>query len=110
MTIHKINGVDRDIRPCADLHGADLYGANLYGADEARSRAESPRSSSGRGFPGQDEEVNDGGSPPPQQNQDGGGGGGGGLKVLPFEFVALEACLEAACSVLDNEVSKSSCF
>lgn len=27
-----------------------------------------------------------------------------GTKVLPFEFVALEACLEAACGVLDNEV------
>ncbi|KAK9941850.1 hypothetical protein M0R45_007543 [Rubus argutus] len=26
-----------------------------------------------------------------------------GLKVLPFEFVALETCLEAACSCLDNE-------
>ncbi|GAV81149.1 hypothetical protein CFOL_v3_24608 [Cephalotus follicularis] len=26
-----------------------------------------------------------------------------GSKVLPFEFVALEACLEAACSCLDNE-------
>ncbi|CAB4321039.1 unnamed protein product [Prunus armeniaca] len=25
------------------------------------------------------------------------------LKVLPFEFVALEACLEAACSCLENE-------
>ncbi|KAK7308793.1 hypothetical protein RJT34_05034 [Clitoria ternatea] len=24
-------------------------------------------------------------------------------KILPFEFVALEACLEAACSVLENE-------
>jgi magnesium transporter len=29
--------------------------------------------------------------------------GGGGIKILPFEFVALEACLEAACSVLENE-------
>ena len=27
-----------------------------------------------------------------------------GLKLLPFEFIALEACLEAACSCLDNEV------
>ncbi|CAJ2651031.1 magnesium transporter MRS2-3 [Trifolium pratense] len=27
----------------------------------------------------------------------------GGIKILPFEFVALEACLEAACSVLENE-------
>ncbi|XP_061354620.1 magnesium transporter MRS2-3 [Gastrolobium bilobum] len=25
------------------------------------------------------------------------------MKILPFEFVALEACLEAACSVLENE-------
>ena len=30
-----------------------------------------------------------------------------GLKVLPFEFIALEACLEAACSCLENEVSTS---
>ena len=27
-----------------------------------------------------------------------------GLRVLPFEFVALETCLEAACSCLENEV------
>lgn len=27
----------------------------------------------------------------------------GGIKILPFEFVALEACLEAACSVLESE-------
>lgn len=27
-----------------------------------------------------------------------------GPKLLPFEFIALEACLEAACSSLDNEV------
>ena len=27
-----------------------------------------------------------------------------GSKVLPFEFVALEACLEAACNALENEV------
>jgi hypothetical protein len=26
------------------------------------------------------------------------------MKVLPFEFVALEACLEAACSCLEIEV------
>ncbi|XP_028767756.1 magnesium transporter MRS2-3-like [Neltuma alba] len=26
-----------------------------------------------------------------------------GMKILPFEFVALEACLEAACGVLENE-------
>ena len=27
-----------------------------------------------------------------------------GPKVLPFEFCALEVCLEAACSALDSEV------
>ncbi|CAK9168261.1 unnamed protein product [Ilex paraguariensis] len=27
-----------------------------------------------------------------------------GLNLLPFEFVALEACLEAACSSLHNEL------
>jgi hypothetical protein len=26
-------------------------------------------------------------------------------KILPFEFVALEACLEAACSGLESDVS-----
>jgi len=30
-----------------------------------------------------------------------------GVKVLPFEFIALEACLEAACRSLDNEVYPS---
>lgn len=30
------------------------------------------------------------------------------LKLLPFEFVALEACLEATCSSLDDEVWISS--
>jgi hypothetical protein len=31
-----------------------------------------------------------------------------GLKVLPLEFVALEACLEATCSRLDSEVNVTS--
>ncbi|XP_034227513.1 magnesium transporter MRS2-3-like [Prunus dulcis] len=29
-----------------------------------------------------------------------------GSKVLPFEFVALEACLESACSCLENEAKR----
>lgn len=28
-----------------------------------------------------------------------------GPRLLPFEFIALEACLEATCTSLDNEVS-----
>ena len=28
-----------------------------------------------------------------------------GSKILPYEFVALETCLEAACSCLESEVS-----
>lgn len=31
------------------------------------------------------------------------------MKILPFEFVALEACLEAVCSALENEVRVSVC-
>ena len=31
-------------------------------------------------------------------------GNGNGPKILPFEFRALEACLEAACSCLETEV------
>jgi len=31
----------------------------------------------------------------------------GGPNILPFEFRALEACLEAACSSLDNEVLRT---
>lgn len=38
----------------------------------------------------------DGGVSPP--------GGGGGGKVLPFEFRALEVCLEYACKSLEHEV------
>ncbi|KAL5706713.1 Magnesium transporter MRS2-3 [Ranunculus cassubicifolius] len=45
------------------------------------------------------------------QNEEGGSGdkmeekNGDGPKVLPFEFVALEACLEAACSCLEIEAT-----
>lgn len=31
------------------------------------------------------------------------------MKILPFEFVALEACLEAVCSALENEVRECLC-
>lgn len=41
----------------------------------------------------------------PQYDDDGSPGRArGGPNILPFEFRALEACLEAACSSLDNEV------
>lgn len=31
-----------------------------------------------------------------------------GSRALPFEFIALEACLEAACTCLENEVKNIS--
>lgn len=45
-------------------------------------------------------------------NLQGGGDGEGeaeikedsSTKILPFEFVALEACIESVCSALENEV------
>lgn len=69
--------------------------------EEPQSSGYSPQNSGG-GFPvpqfqGRDVEGKGEGKEG-LQNQD-------GLKILPFEFVALEACLEAACSVLENEVN-----
>ncbi|KAI4298585.1 hypothetical protein L6164_032125 [Bauhinia variegata] len=70
----------------------------LYDSEELQSRDVSPREST-MGFmqlPDQDEEGKAEGKQE-LQNRD------GIMKLLPFEFVALEACLEAACSVLENE-------
>lgn len=71
---------------------------NLYDLGEPQSRAASPQNSSGDFSQFQDQEEGaKADEKPGLQNQD-------GLKVLPFEFIALEACLEAACSCLENEV------
>ncbi|KAK3035700.1 hypothetical protein RJ639_033402 [Escallonia herrerae] len=67
---------------------------NLYDLEAPQSRDASPPNFSGS-FPENGEE----GKADEKQDlnkQD-------GLKLLPFEFIALEACLEAACSCLDNE-------
>jgi magnesium transporter len=56
----------------------------------------------------------DGGALPPRR---GGGGGGDGkdvqafgtVKTLPFEFKALEVCLEFACKSLEQEVRPAAC-
>ncbi|XAR72980.1 hypothetical protein NMG60_11019813 [Bertholletia excelsa] len=72
----------------------DTNWANLYDMEGPMSRSDSPQNFSG-GFPAKDEE----GEVDRKQaleNQD-------GSKVLPFEFIALEACLEAACTCLENE-------
>lgn len=72
--------------------------SNLYDLEEPQSRTSSPRDFSEGGFPQFQDQDEEGKAEDKQglDNQD-------GLKVLPFEFVALEACLEAACSVLENE-------
>ncbi|XP_052173504.1 magnesium transporter MRS2-3 [Diospyros lotus] len=72
----------------------DTAWRNLYDLEEPHSMSNSPQKFSG-GFPGKDEESKADGKQA-LENQD-------GLKALPFEFIALEACLEAACSCLDNE-------
>ncbi|KAL5561397.1 hypothetical protein UlMin_031144 [Ulmus minor] len=77
-------------------NGDDPNWTSLYDVEESQSRTHSPQNSGG-GFPqfqDRDEEGKEEGKG--LQNRD-------GLKVLPFEFVALEACLEAACSVLESE-------
>lgn len=73
----------------------DTDWTNLYDLVEPISRSHSPQKFS-EGFPGKhDEGKVDGRGAFDKQE---------GLKVLPFEFIALEACLEAACSCLENEV------
>lgn len=67
---------------------------NLYDLEEPQSEAVSPPNFSAS-FRAKDENKADG-KQQPGENRD-------GPKLLPFEFVALEACLEAACSCLDNE-------
>ncbi|KAJ4965499.1 hypothetical protein NE237_017348 [Protea cynaroides] len=71
--------------------GDDADWPNLYDSEEPRLRTANPPNCSGSLQ--QLEEADDKKS---FENGD-------GPRVLPFEFVALEACLEAACSCLDNE-------
>lgn len=78
----------------------DSRWTNLYDLEEPQSRAVSPGNSP-VGFSqleGQEEEEGEGKMNGKQalENRE-------GLKVPPFEFVALEACLEAACSCLEIE-------
>ncbi|KAF8410247.1 hypothetical protein HHK36_002772 [Tetracentron sinense] len=70
---------------------------DLYDSEEPRSRSISPPNYPG-GFP-QFQETDEGDKAdgkPGFENRV-------GPRVPPFEFIALEACLEAACSCLDNE-------
>ncbi|KAK4258863.1 hypothetical protein QN277_005263 [Acacia crassicarpa] len=69
-------------------NGDDSNWTTLYDLEEPQSRTVSPRI--------QDEESK--GEEKQFQNRD-------GMKIPPFEFVALEACLEAACGVLENEAN-----
>ncbi|KAK6916315.1 hypothetical protein RJ641_019176, partial [Dillenia turbinata] len=75
----------------------DTNWTNLSHLEEPRSVEASPTNLSG-GFPQPWEADVEGKAEGKQgaKNQD-------GLKVLPFEFIALEACLEAACSCLESE-------
>ncbi|KAG8374061.1 hypothetical protein BUALT_Bualt11G0091700 [Buddleja alternifolia] len=75
--------------------GEDADWTNLYDMEEPRSGPISPPTYSKK-FPLKEDVRKLEGSEQPQENRD-------GPKLLPFEFVALEACLEAACSCLDNE-------
>lgn len=76
------------------VNADDTDWTNLYDLVEPHSRLNSPQKFSG-GFPPKDDEGKVDGKQT-LEKQD-------ALKVLPFEFIALEACLEAACSCLDNE-------
>ncbi|KAH9754799.1 Magnesium transporter MRS2-3 [Citrus sinensis] len=73
---------------------------NLYDSGTPESRASSPPDFAGTGI-SESEEITE------ERKEDGKQGleNRDGPKVLPFEFVALEACLESACSCLENEAT-----
>ncbi|KAF2320844.1 hypothetical protein GH714_031223 [Hevea brasiliensis] len=76
-----------------ECYGDDSNWKNLYDPEEPQSRENH------NNFPGgfQDQDERDKvDAKPGLENRN-------GPNVLPFEFVALEACLEAACSCLENE-------
>ncbi|MFS7995794.1 putative magnesium transporter MRS2 [Helianthus anomalus] len=76
--------------------GADTDWTHLYDLGEPRSReASPPRAEASVSTPESGKEVKADGKHSFDKRD--------GPKLLPFEFVALEACLEAACSSLDNE-------
>ncbi|XP_074275858.1 magnesium transporter MRS2-3 [Silene latifolia] len=73
---------------------------NLYDLEDCDSTDVSPENDS-CGFPprrGMNDETGNMEEKEDLKNRD-------GVKVLPFEFIALEACLEAACSSLDHEAT-----
>ncbi|KAI7757460.1 hypothetical protein M8C21_003192, partial [Ambrosia artemisiifolia] len=70
---------------------------NIYDLRERRLKEVSPPSVSTINHDRIDQQFNTDGTPS-LNSQD-------GLKLLRFEFVALEACIEAACSSLDQEAS-----
>ncbi|XP_057784778.1 magnesium transporter MRS2-3-like [Salvia miltiorrhiza] len=75
--------------------GENANWTNLYDMEGPQSMPVSPPDSS-KNFPNKEEGENADGKEQSVENRD-------GPKLLPFEFVALEACLEAACSCLDSE-------
>ncbi|XP_042508590.1 magnesium transporter MRS2-3 [Macadamia integrifolia] len=79
------------------VSGDDADWPNLYDSEERRLSSVSPPNCSVRFPPLQ--EADEGDKAKDKQSFD----NRDGPRVLPFEFVALEACLEAACSCLDNE-------
>lgn len=86
--------------PVQEGNGDDSNWNNTYASEEQKSTASSPINfSAGEGFLQREDQNED-----YKRDEKQGLGNQNGSKVLPFEFVALEACLEAACSCLDNEV------
>ncbi|KAI3447424.1 hypothetical protein Pfo_004089 [Paulownia fortunei] len=74
--------------------GENADWTNLYDLEGPQSTPISPNYS--KNFPSKEEVGKAEGKEQSVENRD-------GPKLLPFEFVALEACLEAACSCLENE-------
>ncbi|RYR66367.1 hypothetical protein Ahy_A03g012362 [Arachis hypogaea] len=115
ITAHEVlllNSRDPSVTPFVEeLHSRILRHHQVQGAAAAAAASDDFKlskvydSEEGQSREGQDEDEDPDpvGEQVKAQSKQNGIQNGDGMKILPFEFVALEACLEAACSVLENE-------
>ncbi|KAL1355425.1 hypothetical protein HN51_007464 [Arachis hypogaea] len=115
ITAHEVlllNSRDPSVTPFVEeLHSRILRHHQAQGAAVAAAASDDSKpskmydSEEGQSREGQDEDEDPDpvGEQVKAQSKQNGIQNGDGMKILPFEFVALEACLEAACSVLENE-------
>ncbi|KAL8465261.1 hypothetical protein ACS0TY_034678 [Phlomoides rotata] len=99
--VTKLQGIFRHRDAAKSTQDAGGDGNNAVWANLFMSSSKNPRNDSDIGnFRGKNEKDNN------RDEEQRAGENARSLKLLPFEFVALEACLEAACSSLEDEATR----